>query len=57
VAVGAIEDRAVPVGGDIVVRPMTTLMGTFDHRAVDGAPAAGFIETLKTLLEDPALAL
>jgi len=36
---------------------MMTLVATFDHRAVDGAPAAGFLQTLKELLEDPALAL
>jgi pyruvate dehydrogenase E2 component (dihydrolipoamide acetyltransferase) len=57
VAVGAIEDRVVPVDGEPAVRPMMTLVGTFDHRAVDGAPAAGFLETLKKLLEEPALAL
>jgi pyruvate dehydrogenase E2 component (dihydrolipoamide acetyltransferase) len=30
---------------------------TVDHRAVDGAAAADFLRTLKTFLEDPALAL
>ncbi len=55
VAVGAIEDQAVPVDGEIAVRPMMTLVGTFDHRAVDGAPAAGFLQTLKELLEEPGL--
>jgi len=57
VAVGAIDDRVVSVDGQIVVRPVTTLMGTFDHRAVDGAPAAAFLQTLKGSLEDPGLAL
>jgi pyruvate dehydrogenase E2 component (dihydrolipoamide acetyltransferase) len=57
VAVGASEDRVVAVDGQPVVRPMMTLVATFDHRAVDGAPAAGFLQTLKELLEDPALAL
>jgi pyruvate dehydrogenase E2 component (dihydrolipoyllysine-residue acetyltransferase) len=57
VAVGATEDRVVPVGGDTAVRPMVTLTGTFDHRAVDGAPAAAFLQTLKESLEDPGLAL
>jgi pyruvate dehydrogenase E2 component (dihydrolipoamide acetyltransferase) len=56
-AVGATEDRAVPVEGEIVVRPMLTLTATFDHRAVDGAPAAGFLHSLKELLEEPALML
>ncbi len=57
VAVGAIEPRAVPVDGEIVVRPTMTLTATFDHRAVDGAPAAGFLQTVKELLEEPGLAL
>jgi pyruvate dehydrogenase E2 component (dihydrolipoamide acetyltransferase) len=57
VAVGATEDRVVPAGGETVVRPMLTLTATFDHRAVDGAPAAAFLQTLKESLEDPGLAL
>ena len=57
VAVGATEERVVPAGGETVVRPMLTLTGTFDHRAVDGAPAAAFLQTLKESLEDPGLAL
>jgi len=57
VAVGAIEDRVIPVDGEPAVRPMMTLVGTFDHRAGDGAPAAGFLQTLKEILEEPGLAL
>ncbi|HJQ74563.1 MAG TPA: dihydrolipoamide acetyltransferase family protein [Gaiellaceae bacterium] len=57
VAVGATEERVVPIGGETVVRPMVTLTATFDHRAVDGAPAAAFLQTLKESLEDPGLAL
>jgi pyruvate dehydrogenase E2 component (dihydrolipoamide acetyltransferase) len=57
VAVGATEERVVPVDGEMVVRPVVTLTGTFDHRAVDGAPAAAFLQTLKESLEDPGLAL
>jgi pyruvate dehydrogenase E2 component (dihydrolipoamide acetyltransferase) len=57
VAVGATEDRVVSVGGELAVRPMLTLTATFDHRAVDGAPAAAFLQTLKESLEDPGLAL
>ena len=56
-AVGATDDRAVPVEGEIAVRPMLTLTATFDHRAVDGAPAAGFLQSVKDLLEEPALML
>ncbi|MFL5943150.1 MAG: dihydrolipoamide acetyltransferase family protein [Gaiellaceae bacterium] len=57
VAVGATEERVVPVDGGTAVRPLVTLTGTFDHRAVDGAPAAAFLQTLKESLEDPGLAL
>jgi pyruvate dehydrogenase E2 component (dihydrolipoamide acetyltransferase) len=57
VAVGATEERVVPLDGGAAVRPMVTLTATFDHRAVDGAPAAAFLQTLKESLEDPGLAL
>ncbi|HEU5216478.1 MAG TPA: dihydrolipoamide acetyltransferase family protein, partial [Gaiellaceae bacterium] len=58
VAVGATQDRVVPAAsGETAVRPMVTLTATFDHRAVDGAPAAAFLQTLKESLEDPGLAL
>jgi len=57
VAVGATEERVVPADGGTAVRPMVTLTGTFDHRAVDGAPAAAFLQTLRESLEDPGLAL
>jgi pyruvate dehydrogenase E2 component (dihydrolipoamide acetyltransferase) len=56
-AVGATTDRPVAVAGEVVVRPMMTVTLTVDHRAVDGAPAADFLRTVKTFLEDPALAL
>jgi pyruvate dehydrogenase E2 component (dihydrolipoamide acetyltransferase) len=57
VAVGATEERVVAIGGETAVRPTVTLTCTFDHRAVDGAPAAAFLQTLKESLEDPGLAL
>jgi pyruvate dehydrogenase E2 component (dihydrolipoamide acetyltransferase) len=56
-AVGATVDRPVAQDGAVVVRPMMTVTLTVDHRAVDGAPAADFLRTVKTFLEDPALAL
>jgi pyruvate dehydrogenase E2 component (dihydrolipoamide acetyltransferase) len=56
-AVGATLERVVPRDGELVVRPMMTMTLTCDHRAVDGAPAAAFLESLKKLLEEPALAL
>jgi len=56
-AVGATADRPVAHDGQVVVAPMMTVTLTVDHRAVDGAPAADFLRTVKTFLEDPALAL
>jgi pyruvate dehydrogenase E2 component (dihydrolipoamide acetyltransferase) len=56
-AVAAIQQRVVVVDGQPVVRPMVTMTLTCDHRAVDGAPAAAFLETVKSMLEDPGLAL
>jgi pyruvate dehydrogenase E2 component (dihydrolipoamide acetyltransferase) len=57
VAVGATEEKPVAVDGEVAVRPMLTLTATFDHRAVDGAPAAQFLQTAKELLEEPGLML
>ena len=56
-AVGAIEERPIVRDGAVVVRPMLTATLTVDHRAVDGAPAAEFLQTVKAMLEEPGLAL
>ena len=56
-AVGAIEDRAVPRNGEVVVRPMLTMTLTCDHRTIDGATAAEFLRTVKEFLEEPGLTL
>jgi pyruvate dehydrogenase E2 component (dihydrolipoamide acetyltransferase) len=56
-AVGATTDRVVAMDGQPVVRPIVSVTLTVDHRAVDGAPAADFLRTVKRFLEDPALAL
>lgn len=56
-AVGATVDQPVARNGAVVIAPMLTMTLTVDHRAVDGGPAAAFLQTVKTFLEDPALAL
>jgi pyruvate dehydrogenase E2 component (dihydrolipoamide acetyltransferase) len=56
-AVAAIQERPVVRDGELVARPMMTMTLTCDHRAIDGSPAAAFLETVKALLEDPGLAL
>ena len=56
-AVGTTEPKPVVVDGEIVVRPLMSMTITCDHRAIDGADGAGFLRTVKELLEEPALAL
>jgi pyruvate dehydrogenase E2 component (dihydrolipoamide acetyltransferase) len=50
--VGAIVKRAVVIGDGIAIRPMLTLTLAFDHRLVDGAPAARFLQRVKHLVEE-----
>ena len=56
-AVSSAEKRAVVRGDAIVARTMMNLTLSADHRAVDGAAAADFMRTLKSLLEEPGLML
>ncbi len=56
-AVGRIADRVVAVDGQPVVRPMTTLTLSCDHRVVDGARGARFLNDLAEMMEDPLRAL
>jgi pyruvate dehydrogenase E2 component (dihydrolipoamide acetyltransferase) len=56
-AVGATVDTPVARNGAVEIRPIMTMTLTVDHRAVDGAEGADFLRTVKTFVEDPALAL
>ena len=49
--VGSVVDRAVVRSGKIEVAPIMKLSLSFDHRIVDGAPAARFLQLLKKRLE------
>ena len=51
-AVGAVEERVVPVGRAIGVRELMTLTLACDHRSVDGIYAAQFLNLLKQILEN-----
>ncbi|MCK4970180.1 MAG: 2-oxo acid dehydrogenase subunit E2 [Thermoplasmata archaeon] len=51
--VGRMRDVPRVVDGEIVVRKVMGLSVSFDHRIVDGAEVAGFINTLKYLFENP----
>jgi pyruvate dehydrogenase E2 component (dihydrolipoamide acetyltransferase) len=56
-AVGAIRNRVVAVNGNPAVRAMMTLTISCDHRVVDGARAAMFLNDLAEALEQPATLL
>ena len=56
-AVGRIADRVVPVEGQPSVQPMMTLTLSCDHRVVDGARGAQFLQTLVSFIEDPLAVL
>jgi pyruvate dehydrogenase E2 component (dihydrolipoamide acetyltransferase) len=52
-AVGRITDRVVPVDGKPGIRPMLTMTLSSDHRVVDGARAASFLNDLADAICDP----
>jgi pyruvate dehydrogenase E2 component (dihydrolipoamide acetyltransferase) len=52
-AVGAIKDRVVAAGGYIGVQPQMTITLSSDHRVVDGASAAEFLQDVVAGLSDP----
>ena len=51
--VGRVAEKPMVVEGQMVIRPMMQLSLTFDHRVVDGAPAAQFLQKVKQNLESP----
>jgi pyruvate dehydrogenase E2 component (dihydrolipoamide acetyltransferase) len=51
--VGRIAERPAVVGGAVVPRDQVTLSLTFDHRVIDGGPAARFLQTLTEMIESP----
>ena len=56
-AVGAVREAPAVVDGSLCVRSLMTLTLSYDHRIVDGAPAAQFLMRVKELLEQPYLLL
>ncbi len=56
--VGRIAPKPVVIEGDkVAVRQMLTLSLVFDHRLIDGAPAARFLQAIKQVIEEPYLLL
>ncbi|WP_137392072.1 pyruvate dehydrogenase complex dihydrolipoamide acetyltransferase [Rhodoligotrophos defluvii] len=56
-AVGEGEKRPIVINDAVVVRTVMSLTLSTDHRAVDGALGAEFLQVIKNLLEDPAMML
>ena len=48
-----IQDRAVPLNGQVVIRPMMYVALSYDHRIVDGREAVQFLVKIKEYIEDP----
>jgi len=57
IAVGGIEETPVVEDGQVVVRPLMKVTMSCDHRVIDGATGARFLQTLKEMLEEPAAIL
>ncbi|MEJ5357470.1 MAG: dihydrolipoamide acetyltransferase family protein [Desulfobacterales bacterium] len=55
--VGRIEEKPVAVAGEVRIEARTTLSLTFDHRIIDGAAGAAFLQTVCRFVEEPALML
>jgi 2-oxoisovalerate dehydrogenase E2 component (dihydrolipoyl transacylase) len=55
IGVNKITTRPVYVDGVVLPRQIMNLSSSFDHRVIDGADAASFIQRIKVLLETPAL--
>jgi pyruvate dehydrogenase E2 component (dihydrolipoamide acetyltransferase) len=53
-AVGRTSERPWVVDGSLAVRPVLTVSVSFDHRVVDGARGAEFLDTLASFIEEPA---
>jgi pyruvate dehydrogenase E2 component (dihydrolipoamide acetyltransferase) len=55
-AIGKINQTpVVAADGAVVVRPIMTLSLTYDHRVIDGAPAAQFLQRIKQIMQNPYL--
>jgi 2-oxoisovalerate dehydrogenase E2 component (dihydrolipoyl transacylase) len=52
-AVNKVEEKVVPIDGEIEIRKRMNLSLSCDHRVVDGWDAASFMQALKRLIEHP----
>lgn len=56
-AVSSIIKKPVVIDNEIVIRDMMNITGSFDHRVVDGAVGAPFLQKIKEFIECPELLL
>ncbi|MEO7043199.1 MAG: pyruvate dehydrogenase complex dihydrolipoamide acetyltransferase [Gemmatimonadaceae bacterium] len=54
-AIGAVEDKAVVEDGAVVVRKRLRVTMSCDHRVIDGATGARFLQTLRRMIENPLM--
>jgi pyruvate dehydrogenase E2 component (dihydrolipoamide acetyltransferase) len=54
-AIGGVEAKPVVVGGEVVVRRRMRVTMSCDHRVIDGATGARFLQTLRRLIENPLM--
>jgi pyruvate dehydrogenase E2 component (dihydrolipoamide acetyltransferase) len=57
VALGSIRPKPWVVDNEILIRQVTTIGATFDHRVVDGDVASRFVQDVASVMEEPALLL
>jgi pyruvate dehydrogenase E2 component (dihydrolipoamide acetyltransferase) len=53
IAVGGVEEKAVVIEGDVVLRKRMRITMSCDHRVIDGATGAKFLQTVRRLIENP----
>lgn len=54
-AIGAVEEKPVVIDGDLVTRQRLRVTMSCDHRVVDGAVGARFLQTLRRMIENPLM--
>jgi pyruvate dehydrogenase E2 component (dihydrolipoamide acetyltransferase) len=52
-AIGGVEERPVIVDGELVMRKRMKVTMSCDHRVIDGATGAKFLQTLRRMIENP----
>jgi pyruvate dehydrogenase E2 component (dihydrolipoamide acetyltransferase) len=55
IAVGTVRETPVGINGEIFLKPMMNITLSTDHRVIDGAVGAEFLQELKVLIESPML--